>query len=302
MHQWEPTRILTGLSLLLTLAAAEAVPGQESARAEKKIDRALEQGYRSLARRKHEIAIARFEQARELSGGEEPVAFVGLAEAYLEVSDYAGAVQSARTALELSNDVEIRVNAFNLLGLAHYYSYTESADPRQEDLLQAERSFRRFFDLSRGSDNVARFNLAMVLYRLQRHGEALAHLKQYLDKGAGPADTAAAEELMCFLEAETAEEPLLAIGQGSAAPAALESPPPKATKAARAAGVAGEILARVLIDEAGSVECVEILKGLPHGLNEATLSALKKWKLESARRDDVAVRAFVELTVSFELR
>ena len=57
-----------------------------------------------------------------------------------------------------------------------------------------------------------------------------------------------------------------------------------------------------VIDEAGDVRCVRPLRGLPLGLTESAMRAVKAWKFEPARIDGKPTRVFYHLSVNFRQR
>jgi TonB family protein len=52
----------------------------------------------------------------------------------------------------------------------------------------------------------------------------------------------------------------------------------------------------------GSVSDVRLLAGLPHGLNERAIAAVRQWRFAPATRLGQAVDVIVEVAVEFKLR
>jgi TonB family protein len=73
------------------------------------------------------------------------------------------------------------------------------------------------------------------------------------------------------------------------------------TPAAKEARIEGTVILRVLVGRTGEVEDVEVLKGLPKGLSEAAVTALRQWRFEPATVDGKPVPARMTLTVNFSL-
>jgi protein TonB len=55
----------------------------------------------------------------------------------------------------------------------------------------------------------------------------------------------------------------------------------------RRARVQGIVIVEAIINRTGQVENVRVLKGLPMGLDQAAVDAVKRWKFRPAARADV---------------
>lgn len=73
------------------------------------------------------------------------------------------------------------------------------------------------------------------------------------------------------------------------------------TEMARKARLQGVVIVEVVVGAEGDVENARILKGLPMGLNEQALAAVKTYKFQPALEDGQPVRAFHILTLDFRL-
>ena len=73
------------------------------------------------------------------------------------------------------------------------------------------------------------------------------------------------------------------------------------TEAAREKRIQGVVIVRTVIAEDGSVEEVEVLKGLPEGLTESAVEAVKQWRFEPATLDGEPVSVYYNLTINFRL-
>ena len=100
------------------------------------------------------------------------------------------------------------------------------------------------------------------------------------------------------LSAETSEP--LPVGGAVTAPVRTFAPAPRYPELALKAGVTGVVIVKAVIDEGGEVEAAEILKGLPMGLNQVALDAVKRWKFEPATLDGKPVRVSHSVTFSFK--
>jgi TonB family protein len=84
-------------------------------------------------------------------------------------------------------------------------------------------------------------------------------------------------------------------------PVRLATPLPGYTAAAWAAGVEGSVEIRATIDERGEVAGIDVVRGLPHGLTEAAVAAVRRWRFRPATRDGKPVPAEQNLSLRFAL-
>ena len=85
-------------------------------------------------------------------------------------------------------------------------------------------------------------------------------------------------------------------------PVRLSSPRPQYTEAARANNIQGSVTLRVRIDENGNVTAVNVIRGLPDGLNEQAIAVARASKFKPAMKDGKPVAYWVRLEVSFTIR
>jgi len=102
------------------------------------------------------------------------------------------------------------------------------------------------------------------------------------------------------------EEGVLSLGpdkiSGVDRPSCISCTNPSYTNAARAAKFKqGVVVMSAVVGLDGSMKSIYLLKGLPFGLTEAVLAAVKTWKLNPAKKDGQPVLARVEIEVSFRL-
>lgn len=76
---------------------------------------------------------------------------------------------------------------------------------------------------------------------------------------------------------------------------------PKYTEIARKARIAGVVIIEAVIDRDGNVTEARILKGLPMGLEQEALAAIRQWKFKPGTLNGQAVPVYYNLTVNFRL-
>lgn len=76
---------------------------------------------------------------------------------------------------------------------------------------------------------------------------------------------------------------------------------PAYTAEARRARVTGVVIVETLIDEQGNVTETRVIKGLPMGLEEAAVEAVRSWKFKPATLEGQPVPVYYVLTINFQL-
>ena len=85
-------------------------------------------------------------------------------------------------------------------------------------------------------------------------------------------------------------------------PEKLFAPQPQYTEIARKARISGVVIVQAIIDKQGNVTNIKVLKGLPMGLEEAAVDAMKQWKFKPATLNGRPVTVYYNLTVNFKLQ
>lgn len=92
------------------------------------------------------------------------------------------------------------------------------------------------------------------------------------------------------------------VGGDVTKPEKLSAPQPQYTEIARKARIQGVVIVQAIIDKQGAVTNVKVLKGLPMGLSEQAVEAIKKWKFKPATLNGKPVDVYYNLTVNFRLQ
>jgi len=84
-------------------------------------------------------------------------------------------------------------------------------------------------------------------------------------------------------------------------PVRQHAPQPGYTPEARAARIQGAVVLETVIDAGGRVGTIKVLRGLPLGLTEAAVEAVREWRFNPATLDGVPVAVDYVLAVRFRL-
>ncbi len=102
-------------------------------------------------------------------------------------------------------------------------------------------------------------------------------------------------------EAPTEPGEPVVIDESMTEPRVLTKVAPEYTEMARKARVQGVVIVQAVIREDGQVAGTKILKGLPMGLDQQAVAAIKQWVFEPATREGKPVAVYYNLTVDFRL-
>lgn len=137
----------------------------------------LQKGLDLLRRRKYEDALKSFKRANEMIGKKSAECFYGMAQAYYGLEAYKNVAESCAKTIELAgSDDKLRVQAYNLIGLA-LQSQAESKDLKK--LREAEAVFLQGLALE-VDHPILSYNLGYVLLQQSRDPEGIAELEKYL--------------------------------------------------------------------------------------------------------------------------
>lgn len=107
--------------------------------------------------------------------------------------------------------------------------------------------------------------------------------------------------LASLSQAQTPSSEPYQVGNGVTRPEKIAGVPPVYTEEARKARVTGVVIVEAVIDELGNVTDAKVLKGLPNGLDQASLAAVRTWKFKPATLDGQPVKVYYILTVNFTM-
>jgi TonB family protein len=91
------------------------------------------------------------------------------------------------------------------------------------------------------------------------------------------------------------------VGGPMTEPRKIAGPEPLYPEAARRARIQGVVVLEVVVRTTGEADNVKVLRGLPLGLTEAAVEAVKQWRYEPSRLDGEPVDVLFVVTVRFNL-
>jgi len=91
-------------------------------------------------------------------------------------------------------------------------------------------------------------------------------------------------------------------GSGITPPQILREVKADYTEDARRRSIEGEVVLEIVVRRDGSVGDVRLINGLPSGLNDRAIAAVKQWRFSPAHRLGQPVDVIVEVAVEFKLR
>lgn len=101
---------------------------------------------------------------------------------------------------------------------------------------------------------------------------------------------------------EQTSSPPYRVMDGITAPRRVSTVMPRYTEEAKKERIQGMVIVQTVIEKDGTVSDLKVLKGLPHGLSEAAVEAIRQWTFEPARDEQGRpVTVYYNLTVNFTL-
>jgi TonB family protein len=93
-----------------------------------------------------------------------------------------------------------------------------------------------------------------------------------------------------------------AVPPGGTQPEEIDRVVPRYPSAARRAGVAGAVVVRGIVRRDGTIDNVEVLKDLPHGLGTEARRAVSRWRFRPATYRGEPIDVYYTVTVNFKLQ
>jgi TonB family protein len=301
------------LLCLAAVSAAAAPPAADPAVAE-----ALKKAFGLVEKGQFGEAAKSFQHADELAGGSCGPCLLGLSRAYTGLHKPEKAADAARKAAGLLRTPDLIAQAWNQLGFA-LMSRTKP------DLAGAEEAFRKAVEAAVGGQvadiaNVARYNLADVLWRQKKYAESERAAREALV--AEPTGPASLNARIVLCQARTDGAPValpevvyacpkegLRIFEKKAQATSGESEvvrpeklfgrPPVYDEGARMSNLQGTVMVEAVIDEEGCIQRPRICKSVHPSLDLATLDAVRRWVFRPAELDGKPVKVYYTLTVNF---
>lgn len=138
----------------------------------------LQEGRDFLEQGNPKEAVKAFKEAGKLANGPCVECSLGLAKAYNKLGAYKEAQKVLPEVLQGTEDKNLLIRAYAEQGMAFFLAAQN--DPKRYP--EAEAAFRKVLELSGGTLNTARYNLAGVLLRMERDAEGVVLLKEYLER------------------------------------------------------------------------------------------------------------------------
>ena len=292
--------------------------GSGTTRQQKKVKRLVAQGDKLLAERELVKALEVFQRADKAAAGASFEAHMGLARTKIAAVRYRDASQHGSNAAEVATTPHDKGEALELVARTYFDSMffarvmleeEDAVVAEEQSLMRAEEYFRQAITTSPEGVSEAYYYLGRVLQDQERFEEAQFAYREYLvlEPGGDRIDEVTAR--VEWLEVPESEQPLVLPGLSEeelarrmTPPRIVHSPQPLYTPAARRNWVQGLVIVQVVIDRLGSVTEPVLIKGLPDGLDLATLAAIRAWRFEPALLPDGTPAAvFYTLTVNFQL-
>jgi len=98
------------------------------------------------------------------------------------------------------------------------------------------------------------------------------------------------------------DDPPIPVGGAVIRPVIIDRVEPQYTEMARRARLEGTVIVQAVIDEAGNVLDVKVLKRLPMGLDQSAVDAVSRWRFKPATLYGRPVKVFYSLTVNFRVQ
>lgn len=309
------------LALLLLVMPAQAEDGFAPA-----VAAALDDASAAIVQGDFAAAIEAYQQADEASGGRCLVCQAGLAMAYNRKGHYERAAQAASKALGLAEEPVHKRAAHVELGFA---LFQDSRGSDLSELDQAIEHFQAALRYQEGTDEVTLLLGHALLARATHFKtpdedgremlyELVSLMRAFLAADPDRPGSDRALSLLCgapdcvpatYVDTERSSVPPdeahvrhVQKNEDVRPPRRTSTVAPPYTETARRARVEGFVILQSIIDTEGRIRKVRVLRGLPLGLTEAAVAAVRQWRFKPATRDGEPVEVYYNLTTSFRLQ
>ncbi|HKV07323.1 MAG TPA: TonB family protein [Thermoanaerobaculia bacterium] len=127
-------------------------------------------------------------------------------------------------------------------------------------------------------------------------------VKWGVEKGVGPVENVTLVPVAGPSVPRVANDEPIHLKAGMTRPALVYQVQPRYTPPAIKAGVQGTVTVEAVIDEQGRVTDVRLLRGLPMGLDQEALAAVRQWRFTPATLQGQPVNVYFSLTVNFRIQ
>jgi TonB family protein len=295
----------TGFQLIsvLSLAVALALPAAP-VRAEDPpsadVAAALERAQKFVNQGDYRSASTEYLHAGELSEGKSFPSWLGLARCYEQLGDFDKAADMARKARSLASSPKERTEATLDLGCALLAKPDAQANAEAASLLKEE--------VASQEGNRVSAEYFQALLELNRDGEAAEFLHSLGPKNrveylsCRVADTKQADALNERVHAIDPDLDVFPFGVKVMRPEIIHRAAPLVTgEALKHPSLSGTVIVEAIIDRTGRVQDPRVLKGLPFGLSESAVEAVKQWRFKPATLNGRPVKVYYVLTVNFKI-
>ena len=294
---------LLGTLLLLPGLAAAAEPPAPAAAQSQVPSEVLKHANDLLVENKFDEAETEFHHAETLAGGPCGECALGIATVRASEGKWGESADLIQRALPLLTAPAVLSRAYNQLGMA----YVKKGGA--ENLAKAEEAMRSAADYGGAWGNVARVNLAQVLFLEGHWADAVPAAREALEKTATDPDMSkAARIILCQARSHlpdelptSAEADIMRVGGDVSRPEKIAGVQPAYTAEARKSKVLGVVIIESIIDAEGCMRKAKVLRGLSDGLSEAALEAMRLWVFSPAHFQEKPVAVYYTLTVNFQI-
>ena len=296
-------RVLWIVALLAGLASGPGAAAEPpAAPAQPTRPEVLQNANQLLVANKFAEAEAEFHRAESLAGGPCGECSLGIATVRASEGKWDESADLIQRSLPLLTAPAVLARAYNQLGMA--YAKGSGGAAR---LAKAEEAMRNAVDYGGMWGEVGRRNLAQILLLEERWADSAQTAREALEKAGEDKEAAqGARIILCQARSHLAEE--LAqqeepkrVGDSVSRPEKIAGSPPQYTADARLAKVEGTVVVESVIDREGCVRKPTVVKGLPNGLSEAALDALRLWVFSPALFGGKPVAVYYPLTINFQV-